>query len=639
MVTQTVGATSPFQTSYLHKDHLGSTDTITDESGQVIQRMSFDTWGKRREINWQALSASAITNFNTDITTRGYTGHEQIDEVGLIHMNGRVYDAELGRFLSADPNVQAPDNLQNWNRYSYVLNNPMSYTDPTGYFFSKLFKSIGRALGKAFSAIGRVFKKLLQNPLVRAAIQIVACSFGPVACAGASGLMSLAGGGSIADAFKAVAFSFISAGVWKGVSFVVEGLNQIGQALVHGVVNGAMSAAQGGNFLVGFASGALGKATGFISDAISQGNTVLDTIIVAASGCAGAVIAGGSCANGAISAAFANLYNKWQTVNRWLDRIQTGLDVVGVAPGVGNAADILNAAIYFARGNVQDGLLSLGAALPGGQAIAVARIARRICSFHESTQVKTDRGFVPIKDVKVADKVWARDEQTGEMTYQSVLDVNWNNYKETVYIKIKDIKTGQEQTIISNRIHPFYVSTIQPGLKLVANGGVDLSGTNDTGEWVEAQYLHAGHRLHNADNSWSEVVSVDIAKEDLRAYNLHVDKFHTFYVRGAANDNAKPVWVHNCGSFADLMSPEDAKRYLDRYNKKAPQQSSPYNRHTRYHENGDIKQVTTYDKFGNRHRQYDLKDSRGRPPHQHNFTYSKNYRPYGDRSDKRDINE
>ena len=90
-------------------------------------------------------------------------------------------------------------------------------------------------------------------------------------------------------------------------------------------------------------------------------------------------------------------------------------------------------------------------------------------------------------------------------------------------------------------------------MKLVANGGVALSGTNDTGEWIEAQYLRAGHRLHNADNSWSEVVSVDIEKQGLKAYNLHVDQFHTFYVRGAANDNAKPVWVHNaCDLFSKL---------------------------------------------------------------------------------------
>ena len=314
VVTQTVGATSPFQTSYLHKDHLGSTDTITDESGQVIQRMSFDTWGKRREINWQALSASVITNFNTDITTRGYTGHEQIDEVGLIHMNGRVYDAELGRFLSADPNVQAPDNLQNWNRYSYVLNNPMSYTDPTGYFFSKLFKSIGRALGKAFSAIGRVFKKALQNPLVRAVLQIVVCSYGPYACAAAAAAMSAIEGGSIGDALKAAAFSYVGGEVFGAVGDLIDKFNIVAQSFVHGIVNGALTAAQGGNFLVGFASGAIGKLGGLGGQRLfgsygSKDGVLGRAFISGISGCVGAVVSGGKCANGAVSAAFASMYN------------------------------------------------------------------------------------------------------------------------------------------------------------------------------------------------------------------------------------------------------------------------------------------------------------------------------------------
>lgn len=53
-------------------------------------------------------------------------------------MNGRIYDPTLGRFLQADLHIQAPKNSQNYNRYSYVLNNPMSYTDPSGFFFDKL---------------------------------------------------------------------------------------------------------------------------------------------------------------------------------------------------------------------------------------------------------------------------------------------------------------------------------------------------------------------------------------------------------------------------------------------------------------------------------------------------------------------
>ena len=62
----------------------------------------------------------------------GYTGHEHLPEFGLINMNARLYDPALGRFLSPDPVVQAPDDTQSFNRYSYCLNNPLRYTDPDG---------------------------------------------------------------------------------------------------------------------------------------------------------------------------------------------------------------------------------------------------------------------------------------------------------------------------------------------------------------------------------------------------------------------------------------------------------------------------------------------------------------------------
>ncbi len=65
---------------------------------------------------------------------RGFTGHEHLVEFGLIDMNGRVYDPMLGRFLSPDPYVQLPGYADNFNRYSYCLNNPLVYTDPSGEF-------------------------------------------------------------------------------------------------------------------------------------------------------------------------------------------------------------------------------------------------------------------------------------------------------------------------------------------------------------------------------------------------------------------------------------------------------------------------------------------------------------------------
>ncbi len=124
---------------YLHKDYQGSLLAVTDESGDVVQRFAYDPWGRRRDPgSWRNLTASEIEQGNF-LFARGYTGHEHLDGFGLINMNGRMYDPLLGRMLSPDNYVQAPDNSQNFNRYSYALNNPLIYTDPSGEFFQALF--------------------------------------------------------------------------------------------------------------------------------------------------------------------------------------------------------------------------------------------------------------------------------------------------------------------------------------------------------------------------------------------------------------------------------------------------------------------------------------------------------------------
>ena len=186
---ETTSAPASTQTIYLLKDHLGSTDVITDASGKVETRYSFDAWGARRDVTWAAFlpSVPALV-WQSALTTRGYTGHEQLDAVGLIHMNGRVYDPQLGRFLSADPFVQDASNLQALNPYSYVQNNPLSFTDPTGHFLSGLFKAIGHFFSSIFRAIEHAIKAILSSSIVRAVMQIAACAFGgPIGCMAAAG--------------------------------------------------------------------------------------------------------------------------------------------------------------------------------------------------------------------------------------------------------------------------------------------------------------------------------------------------------------------------------------------------------------------------------------------------------------------
>jgi RHS repeat-associated protein len=116
---------------YLHRDHQNSVVEVTSSSGTLVQSLAYDAWGLRRNAaNWSALGSPFG---GPQPTERGYTGHEHLDSVELIHMNGRVQDPKLGRFISADPFVQAPFNPQSLNRYSYVWNNPTSLVDPSGF--------------------------------------------------------------------------------------------------------------------------------------------------------------------------------------------------------------------------------------------------------------------------------------------------------------------------------------------------------------------------------------------------------------------------------------------------------------------------------------------------------------------------
>ncbi len=118
------------ETRYLHRDHLDSIAAITDETGTVVERLSYDPHGRRRhDADW----ADMGTVVPGAVTDRGYTGHEHLDSVGLIHMNGRVQDPVLGRFISADPFIPDPSDAQSYNRYSYVRNNPLSLFDPSGF--------------------------------------------------------------------------------------------------------------------------------------------------------------------------------------------------------------------------------------------------------------------------------------------------------------------------------------------------------------------------------------------------------------------------------------------------------------------------------------------------------------------------
>jgi RHS repeat-associated protein len=120
---QRIAKVESAETYFYHTDHLGSSNIITDSTGYAVQDIYYYPYGEIK------------TNTGSDIARHKFTGQEWDAEAGLYYYGARYYDPKLGRFISADTIVPDPINPQALNRYSYVLNNPLIYTDPTGHIF------------------------------------------------------------------------------------------------------------------------------------------------------------------------------------------------------------------------------------------------------------------------------------------------------------------------------------------------------------------------------------------------------------------------------------------------------------------------------------------------------------------------
>lgn len=257
------------RTAYFHRDALGTADLITDPNGQVQIERGYTPFGE--------LLASAelqATPMFTNAEMRGFTGHENVgNSSGLINMNARLYDPAIGRFLSADTFVPEPSFSQSYNRYAYVYNNPLKYTDPTGHW-------VWWAAAMAFFVVSQTF----ENPAIQMAGMVVgAIAMGyaasglyaglqPIAQAAASGATvsfstTYITTGDFGDSMQAGVLGGLSAGVTYGVAHgAAGGTSPFGAALpvAHGVVQGGFHELQGGSFKQGFVSGVIGKLGGGI---------------------------------------------------------------------------------------------------------------------------------------------------------------------------------------------------------------------------------------------------------------------------------------------------------------------------------------------------------------------------------------
>jgi RHS repeat-associated protein len=212
---------------YLHRDYLASIVAITNASAQVVEKRMFDAWGEIVRV--QDKNGNILTNLT--VLDRGYTGHEHLGTVGLIHMNGRLYDPKLHRFLQPDNNIQDPNNTQNYNRYGYVLNNPLKYSDPSGEEAITLVGAI--IVGAIIAATTYTLTALLAD-------------------------VPFSAGGFIKSAVIGAASGAVTFGIGTYANTISQfGSRLVFQALAHGTSQAIFSGIQGGNPLVGFASGAL----------------------------------------------------------------------------------------------------------------------------------------------------------------------------------------------------------------------------------------------------------------------------------------------------------------------------------------------------------------------------------------------
>lgn len=230
------------------RDYLGNVTQIATLDGTPVAEYSYDPWGRLRDP--ETLEIYTAGNEPELFLGCGFTGHEHLAWFGLVNMNARLYDPLLGRFLSPDPYVQAPDFSQNFNRYSYALNNPLRYTDESGEFWLYV---IGAAIGGITNWIANGCEFTWDGlKYFGAGAAIGALSWG-------------------ASAFTASAFS--ACGVAAG-ALVGSATGAVTGAATGFLSNGLNNMISGSDFMHGaWAAARSGMISGAISGAVSGGIT------------------------------------------------------------------------------------------------------------------------------------------------------------------------------------------------------------------------------------------------------------------------------------------------------------------------------------------------------------------------------
>ena len=279
---------------FLHKDYIGSILAISDEIGNILEQCHYDAWGNITHFKINGLDKD-VSKFNEfAILDRGYTSHEHFIEVGIIHMNGRLYDPILRRFLNADENIQDPENTQIYNKYGYVINNPLMYNDPNGEFIWWLPAAVA------------IFSQTVQSYYMNQPLSIEGLAVSLV-----TSYLSAGMGYGVGEIFK-------TAEILVKVPFLLD--------TVHGISGAIQSVVQGGDFKSGFLSGFFGSIAGSTSQAFFGKNLASSMISGFVLGGVGAEIVGGNFWVGAVTGLGASVFNHYAHNDEYNNKIRSSLE-------------------------------------------------------------------------------------------------------------------------------------------------------------------------------------------------------------------------------------------------------------------------------------------------------------------------
>jgi len=322
-----------------HKDNLGSVYAVTDKDGTIECRSSYDPWGVETALD----DDGSDPDFSLE--TRGYTDHEMLRTWGLIHMNGRIFNPELARFMSADPFIDDAKDAQSFNRYAYCNNSPINHSDPSGFFKLKdglkivavavaayftagwAINSFGFTSVTVETAVGTSEAFMAANSSLATSLMLSGASPGLVngiigaAVSGftAGSVGTLLNGGSVEDAFRNGVVGGVTAAFTAGASYWIASLpkggnkwyffqRMGGEHISQGVLRGLVNESQGGEFRHGFVSGALNS---MLTDPINdfyQGYESVESIMVSSIlGGTVSAVSGGKFANGAFYSAIDHM--------------------------------------------------------------------------------------------------------------------------------------------------------------------------------------------------------------------------------------------------------------------------------------------------------------------------------------------